>query len=625
VSVPPPLQDIPGDNTPMSPSSPASPATTTPHSALKSRRNADDRNGSDAQPAISLRAKSHAHFVDLDDEPDGFHGHEGEAGVMGTSSTSFYSSSSFQSETPTSTQDRSPSGFFSRMSFRRSTSALTGRSSTMGSTTTLENFQVSNAAKAKGLSGLISVAAATWFFMSSVLLVLFGIQYDGIVVDQDQARYASSAAERAAVNAAAVLDAGLAARDAVDYAIKSKLYFEPMDYAAVRAAVEPVFAGFPSLRAVDLAFTGREDFLTIRRLVNDGEAVGSFMSMDRIKINARSRVGYGAALAMQSSAADCTKLGERGCLSSANASSLRWHRLASGLWGGEESDGFKKPSDEVFRWDDHAGFVPRDPSRTGATKTVEWSSAYSLVFRTAFPGSSGKLSALGRSVMELSGLRKDNLLDDISLGTRGAIYIVDRAGALLAADQAGQQAFVQQNGGVFRFRYLSEIQAPWASKLQDFDGTPQSFYVDGFYVVVQPVRGRGLGNFSAVVAADRDVFVDSRLSPALTGAKVVAILPYPVFFLTLVMLQIYRDRSRRTSLRRVHVLHEGMATLEHMSDGLEPSQIKDLSKLRRKHQEQMVEVQREAASSMNNFLALSHAHNNDEAEQRLALVAKPNS
>jgi hypothetical protein len=515
------------------------------------------------------------------------------------------------------------------MTFRRSNSAgMTGRSSTMRSQTTLEHFQVSGAAKVKGVSGLIGVAGATWFFMSSVLLVLFGIQYDGIVVDQDQARYASSAAERAAVNAAAVLDAGLAARDAVDYAIKSKLYFEPMDYAAVRAAVEPVFAGFPSLRAVDLAFTGREDFLTIRRLRNDNEAVGSFMSMDRVKINVRSRVGYGAALAMQSSAADCGKLGERGCLSSANASSLRWHRLASGLWGGEESDGFKKPSDEVFRWDDHAGFVPRDPSRTGATKTVEWSSAYSLVFRTAFPGSSGKLSALGRSVMELSGLRKDNLLDDISLGTRGAIYIVDRAGALLAADQAGQQAFVQQNGGVFRFRYLSEIQAPWASKLQDFDGTPQSFYVDGFYVVVQPVRGRGLGNFSAVVAADRDVFVDSRLSPALTGAKVVAILPYPVFFLTLVMLQIYRDRSRRTSLRRVHVLHEGMATLEHMSDGLDvhqASQMKDLSKLRRRHQEQMVEVQREAASSMNNFLALSHAHINDEAEQRLALVAKPNS
>merc|ERR1711981_570055 len=103
----------------------------------------------------------------------------------------------------------------------------------------------------------------------------------------------------------------------------NRLYFEPMDYTAVRTTLEPVFAGFPSLRAVDLAFTDRNDSITIRRLVNDYEAVGSFMSMERGKINVR-YLGS-AAIAMQSSAADCHLLGERGCSSSAPASSQRWH------------------------------------------------------------------------------------------------------------------------------------------------------------------------------------------------------------------------------------------------------------------------------------------------------------
>merc|ERR1740130_1381276 len=115
---------------------------------------------------------------------------------------------------------------------------------------------------------------------------------------------------------------------------------------------------------------------------------------------------------MQSSAADCDLLGARGCLSSAPADKQRWHHLASGLWAGEEAGGFRQSSDEVFRWDTQPGFVPRDPSRAGATMTVAWAAAYALVFRTSFPGSPGRLSVLGRSVMELSELRGDASLED---------------------------------------------------------------------------------------------------------------------------------------------------------------------------------------------------------------------
>merc|ERR1719502_2020471 len=121
--------------------------------------------------------------------------------------------------------------------------------------------------------------------------------------------------------------------------------------------MEPAFAGFPSLRAVDLAFNDRPESIAIRRLMKDEESVGSFMSMEQKAINFQNH----PPLAMQSSAADCLLLGDKGCMSSAPASSQRWHRLASGLWGGEEDDGFRQSGDEVFRWDDKPGFVAANP------------------------------------------------------------------------------------------------------------------------------------------------------------------------------------------------------------------------------------------------------------------------
>jgi len=605
---PAPLDDI----EPSTPGSPANPRISALKGAL---RNSDG--GVDATPTLKAQ-KSHARFASDEEDDDGF-----APGSMDSSATiiTVVSPESSRASGAYSPSSRSPSQRLGVM--RKMTSRFGfGREQSMGNADSYQKFTMSNAGKVKGVVGIIGFGAVSWFLLSSVLLVLFGQQYDGVVVDEDQARYATSAAERAAVNAAAVLGAALATRDAVDYAIKSKLYFEPMDYAGARAAVEPVFAGFPSLRAVDLAFTGREDFITVRRLVSHGEAVGAFMSMSPTIINVRAE----AALAMQSSAADCRKLGERGCLSSANASSQRWHRLASGLWAGEETDGFRKPSDEVFRWDEQPGFVPQDPSRAGATYSVAWTAAYSSVFRSAFPGTSGRLSVLGRSVTELSGLRINDQLSDENLGANGAIYIVDRAGCLLAAAEAGNQAFIKPNGGVFRFRKLGEVEARWASKLKAFDGSPQSFYSEGFYVVVKPLRGRGLANFSAVVAADRAVFVDSRLSPMLNGAKVVAVIPYPVFVLVLVILHFHRSRQRRQNLRRVHVLHEGMATLEHSSAGLADdfSKIACMTKLRQRTQEKLIAAERDAKSSMSDFLAVSvfaKPKGDAETETQLALAS----
>jgi len=278
--------------------------------------------------------------------------------------------------------------------------------------------------------------------------------------------------------------------------------------------------------------------------------------------------------------------------------------MAAGLWGGEEKDGFRQSGDEVFRWDDRPGFVPMDPSRSGATANIAWSPAYSSVFRASFPGSSGKISVLGRSVTELRDLRADDSLVDEMLGKRGAIYVCDRSGTLLASAMAGEQAFVQREGGVFRFRRIDEVQASWTSKLKEFDGKKQEFSEGGFYVVVQPLSGRGLSNFSAVVAAQRDMFVDSRLSPMLEGAKIVAVLPYPVFLIVWVGFKLYKEHIRRRNLRRVHVLHEGIATLVHeaVPDVNMPDTGDTMTALRKRILAKTEKVSRDANTAMSHFI-----------------------
>jgi len=172
-------------------------------------------------------------------------------------------------------------------------------------------------------------------------------------------------------------------------------------------------------------------------------------------------------------------------------------------------------------------------------------------------------------------------------------------------------------------------------KLEPFNGQPQNFYHEGIYVVVQPLHGRGLGNFSAVVAADRNTFVDSGLSPLLLASQVVAVLPYPVFIITIILLQIYRDRGRRQNLRRVHVLHEGMATLEHTSNSGPNDLLADnefhsnldnmRDKQKQRNQERLIAVQREALYSMSNFLqntVMSKPKGDKDTEGRLVLQMK---
>jgi len=211
--------------------------------------------------------------------------------------------------------------------------------------------------------------------------------------------------------------------------------------------------------------------------------------------------------------------------------------------------------------------------------------------------------------MDLSDLRAGGQLTDDHLGRHGAIYVIDNLGNILGAQMAGEQIVVNPSDGVFRYRRINELAAPWASHVEKFDGTEQDFSAEGFFIVVRPLRGRGLGNFSVLVAAERDEFVDTRLVPFIEASKVVAVLPYPVLFLLMAFLQFLDENKRRKNLRRVHVLHEGMATLVHEampdSEGLPYGTSDGMSALRKRTLAKTITAERNAEASMSHFLEKS--------------------
>jgi hypothetical protein len=231
------------------------------------------------------------------------------------------------------------------------------------------------------------------------------------------------------------------------------------------------------------------------------------------------------------------------------------------------------------------------------------------------------LSVFGRSVIELSDLRVVDSLQDENLGERGAIYICDRGGRLLAAVEAGTQVSPTPKSGVFRFQYIHELEAVWASELRDFDGTARNIEVDKFYVVVQPLSGRGLSNFSAVIAAEREPFIDKKLGSTIVAARVVVILPYPVVMLVSGLYLAHWDRKRKRNARRGTVLKEGIETLQDTGESLDdlPEVSETMNALRKRTLAKTMMAQREAENSMLKFLEES-AKPGEEHGEVLALV-----
>merc|ERR1711988_1550889 len=97
--------------------------------------------------------------------------------------------------------------------------------------------------------------------------------------------------------------------------------------------------------------------------------------------------------------------------------------------------------------------------------SVEWETAYGLVFRSPFPGTRGLVSAIGRVSLELSSIRDTGLLLDelIDPNDNGDIFLCNRKGRIIASLRQGMQSLIQKEDGRgrLRHRYAWELQYAW--------------------------------------------------------------------------------------------------------------------------------------------------------------------
>eukprot|EP00933_Yihiella_yeosuensis_P017960 TRINITY_DN14933_c1_g1_i1.p1 TRINITY_DN14933_c1_g1~~TRINITY_DN14933_c1_g1_i1.p1 ORF type:complete len:359 (-),score=62.73 TRINITY_DN14933_c1_g1_i1:74-1150(-) len=324
----------------------------------------------------------------------------------------------------------------------------------MGRQDSMESLDFNAAPRVGGMSTAQIVVVSSlfcflfWVLGCQVLLLLLAFQFRGVVVDTARERYTIAGAERVGAVAGKVLATAMSAKNALDYAIQRQLYFEPLDYDAIRMALEPAFYAMPTLRAVDIGFNTRNESVSVRRQIAQDE---------------------NKPLLVQSSGANCNeKLGRYGCLSAKRARDTAWFKLGMALAGGQEVDNTTDPSvTGAFRWDPEPGFVP---AYTGALieneQQVDWSPAYALISRSVFPGTYGKLSAIARFVVAVEQLgAKQHLVDTERLGKTGSIFICDSAGKVLASVPPGSIARLDGPDVSVNFRNAWELPTPWAGEL----------------------------------------------------------------------------------------------------------------------------------------------------------------
>mmetsp|Transcript_45901 Transcript_45901/g.109320 ORF Transcript_45901/g.109320 Transcript_45901/m.109320 type:complete len:555 (-) Transcript_45901:53-1717(-) len=406
-----------------------------------------------------------------------------------------------------------------------------------------------------------------WLLLASAALMLNSIFYHSTVVDEARARYLWTCAERAARQAEAVLSVALLVRNALHYSVSRQLYYDPLDYQAARAAVEPVFLATPSLRSVELAFTDRAESISFIRQYRRPPTTAS-------------------ELIMQSDAEDCATLGPLGCSPEMPARERPWFDASLELRNWHDASDAKdyyyysyysvETASRGFMWLDEPSFLPYVNIVSNGTRQEEvvhqdgmaWTTASSLVFRAIFPGTSRHVSVLGHAVVESSGLRTTfDLRDEATLGSQGGIFICDRAGNMVAVHDSGGQVLKESGSGTIRFRHLSELTEDWASALHTklsrsaMQTGRTHALAEGFDVVSVPLPSSQLAHFTVVVAAQRDPFVDGALEGMTNVAYTVVWLPIPFVALVFAIWCGHREVGRRRKQKRVQVVEEALATL----------------------------------------------------------------
>jgi len=450
---------------------------------------------------------------------------------------------------------------------------------------------------------VFAVLVGVWYVLIVVLLIGNSEAYRGPTVNEDRARYAAITAHRVGAEVASILSSAVMVRDAIEYAVNRKLYFEPLDYTAARQMLEPTFAAATALRSVDLAFTNRTTSVSLRRVL-DGTGVdpGPLQGMSPVKV------------LLQTDAEDCLeKLGRLGCLRSEPAHEQEWFEQGSQLYGGTENPSAAGNTADKMRWHKDPLFVPRAPDKNTAAKKaaalaeaealkeegskmwwikgdpfavpigymmdrqeVAWDTTYSLIFRSTFPGTRGYMSVVGRISVDLSGMRAmDRLVDAEWLGAAGLILVCDGSGHVIAAAGPGLQAEFNMADGVLRPRLASEVPAPWAFKIPELDNASgndgemffkgagnggagsRSLDAEGFYVAVEPLRGRALTDFSVIVAAQRGAFIDGFLDGMAGTSYTLLALPIPGAVFVFTVVQAFEFIKNRKKLSKVAPNEQG--------------------------------------------------------------------
>lgn len=391
---------------------------------------------------------------------------------------------------------------------------------------------------------VVGINFVIWAGGLSAMMSVLAARYTGEIVDTSRGRYVYAAADRIGTEAVKVFEAAQAARQAVDYAVQRQLYFEPLDYDSLRLALEPAFAAHLSLRAVDVAFDARPDTLTLRRQIGPGAS---------------------KELLVQSDAADCfEKLGRLGCLAVQPGQEMEWYQIGISLPGGQEADNassFVTESLENFQWASGPGFVPNmEGAITEGGRAVAWAPAHSLIFRSVFPGTSGKLSVIGRAIVEVTALRDNDRLSDVErLGVSGVAFICDRKGTLLATLDPGKQALIMSPSGITRFRnawelgsWMNELTADHLARAESEGGLNLKLADWDIQVTIMPLTGRGNSGFFMVVGADRSPFVDSAMELICNSAQTLIITPYPAVGTIVIICVAITQAYRRRKKRKVH-------------------------------------------------------------------------
>lgn len=381
-----------------------------------------------------------------------------------------------------------------------------------------------------------------WLFFTMCLLMTTSLVYLLSTRDQSRQRYLLATSDRLAITASGVLAYGIAARDAIDYAIQHQRYFDPLDYEALRAAAEPIFAQTPHLNAMNFAFNDRSESISMRRLF-DVTPVGD---------------GPQSGVLMQSDASDCRiKLGLVGCLAAEEAILQPWYEAGLAM------------QESAYEWMMPPEFVLASTSVNASCNLggrclfgdaqdadmVFWTPAYALVFRSVFPGTYGSLSIIGRVVLDVGFLRSrgDFLEDGGRLGENGAALICDVDGTLIAAANLGSQVRVLASASLQFLKVWEVVDAEWSDDLQQAwpelpTGGVKEHVSGRFGFVCKQLPARGLDNFFVLLVTDRTPFNDNTLTDLGVFAVTWAWCPYP--FLVIVWgVYAYVERKNRPLLR----------------------------------------------------------------------------